>query len=105
MRVEHEPPPLGRLATPEQIAGRKMALLREERGWTQAETARRMKPYGYSWAQSTVARIESGQRPLRLNEVVHVAALFGVSPIELLVPNVTPARLKEDIKASEEGRE
>jgi len=64
-----------------------------------------MKAYGYNWVQSTVGRIESGERPLRLNEVVHVAALFGVAPIEFLVPNVTPARLEEDIKASEEGRE
>jgi transcriptional regulator with XRE-family HTH domain len=101
MRVKHEPQRL----TPEQIAGRKMALLRQERGWSQAQTARSMKPYGYNWAQSTVARIESGERPLRLNEVVHVAALFNVSPIELLVPTSTPGRLKEDIKASEEGRE
>jgi transcriptional regulator with XRE-family HTH domain len=104
MHVEHEPPQLGRIATPEEIAGRKMYSLRRDRGWSQAETARRMDPYGYSWVQSTVGRIEAGKRPLRLNEVVHVAALFGVSPIELLVPNTTPARLSDDIRKSEKGR-
>jgi transcriptional regulator with XRE-family HTH domain len=103
--VEHEPPPLGRIATPEEIAGRKLNSLRTEHGWSQAEVARRMEAYGYSWHQTTVGRIESGQRPLRLNEVVHVAAMFGVNPIQFLVPNVRPERLTEDIKASEEGRE
>jgi transcriptional regulator with XRE-family HTH domain len=104
MRVEHETPPVGHIATPEQLAGRLLASLRKERGWSQAEVARRMRPYGYSWVQSTVGRIESGERPLRLNELVHVAAMFGVSPLQLLVPNVTPARLEEDIRASEDGR-
>jgi transcriptional regulator with XRE-family HTH domain len=103
--VEHEPPPLGRAATPEEIAGRKLNSLRTEHGWSQAEVARRMDAYGYSWHQTTVGRIEGGQRPLRLNEVVHVAAMFGVNPIQFLVPNVRPAGLAEDIKASEEGRE
>jgi transcriptional regulator with XRE-family HTH domain len=102
--VEHETAPVGRTATPEEIAGRLLASLREERGWSQAEVARRMEAYGYNWHQTTVGRIESGRRPLRLNEVVHVAAMFGVSPFQLLVPNVTPARLSEDIRASEEGR-
>jgi hypothetical protein len=44
-RVEHESP-LGRTATPEEIAGRQLALLREERGWSQSEVARRMEAYG-----------------------------------------------------------
>lgn len=100
--MEHETP---RIATPEEIAGRTLGQLREEHGWSQAEVARRMKAYGYTWHQTTVGRIESGQRPLRLNEVVHVAAMFGVSPIQLLVPSTTPARLSEDIEASKEGRE
>ncbi len=79
--------------------------LREERGWSQAEVARRMGAYGYRWHQTTVGRIESGDRPLRFNEVIHVAALFGVSPIQFFVPNTTPERLKDDIRASEDGRD
>jgi transcriptional regulator with XRE-family HTH domain len=101
--VEHESL-LGRTATPEQIAGRQLALLREERGWSQSEVARRMEASGYNWHQTTVGRIESGKRPLRLNELVHLAAMFGVSPIRLIVPNVTPDRLSDDIKAVEDAR-
>jgi transcriptional regulator with XRE-family HTH domain len=79
-------------------------LLREERGWSQSEVARRMKVYGYNWHQTTVGRVENGKRPLRLNELMHLAAMFGVSPIRLIVPNVTPDRLSDDIKAVEDAR-
>jgi chromosome segregation ATPase len=43
-----------------------------------------MKAYGYDWHQTTVGRIEAAQRPLRLNEAVDLAALFGVSLETLL---------------------
>jgi uncharacterized protein (DUF3084 family) len=43
-----------------------------------------MDAYGYDWHQTTVGRIESAQRPLRLNEAVHLAALFEV-PAEMLL--------------------
>lgn len=101
--MEHESPS-GHTETPEQIAGRQLAWLREERGWSQAEVARRMEASGYHWHQTTVGRIESGKRPLRLNELVQLAAMFGVSPIRLIVPNVTPDRLSDDIKAVEDAR-
>jgi transcriptional regulator with XRE-family HTH domain len=101
--VEHESPS-GSTATPEEIAGRQLALLREERGWSQSEVARRMKVYGYNWHQTTVGRVENGKRPLRLNELMHLAAMFGVLPIQLIVPNVTPDRLSDDIKAVEDAR-
>jgi transcriptional regulator with XRE-family HTH domain len=101
--VEHQSPQ-DRIPTPEEIAGRRLALFRQERGWSQSEVARRMEAYGYNWHQTTVGRVESGKRPLRLNEAVHVAAMFGVSPIQLIVPNVTPDRLSDDIKATEDAR-
>jgi hypothetical protein len=66
--------------------------------------ARRMQASGYNWHQTTVGRLESGKHPLRVNELVHLAAMFGVSPIRLIVPNVTPDRLSDDIKAVEDAR-
>jgi transcriptional regulator with XRE-family HTH domain len=79
-------------------------LLRQQRGWSQSEVARRMEVYGYNWHQTTVGRVENGKRPLRLNELMLLAAMFGVSPIHLLVPNVAPDRLSDDIKAVEDAR-
>jgi len=63
-----------------------------------------MEVYGYNWHQTTVGRVENGKRPLRLNELVHLAAMFGASPIRLIVPNVAPDRLSDDIKAVEDAR-
>ena len=79
-------------------------MLRAERGWSQSEVARRMQASGYNWHQATVGRVESGKRPLRVNELVHLAAMFGVTPLRLIVPNVTPDRLSDDIKAVEDAR-
>lgn len=63
-----------------------------------------MEAYGYHWQPATVGRIERGKRPLRLNELVHLAAMFGVSPIRVIVPNVPPDRLSDDIEAIEDAR-
>ncbi len=46
-----------------------------------------MKAYGYDWHQVMIGRIEAAQRPLRLNEAVDLAALFGVS-LDLLLTSV-----------------
>jgi len=54
------------------------------RGWSQEEVADRMRPYGYDWHQTTVGRIETAQRPLRLNELIDLGRLFGVA-LERLV--------------------
>lgn len=48
-----------------------------------------MKAYGYDWHQTQVGRIEAGQRPLRLNEAVDLAALFGVS-LDTLATRAAP---------------
>jgi transcriptional regulator with XRE-family HTH domain len=101
--VEHESPP-GATATPEENAGRQLVVLRAERGWSQSEVARRMQASGYNWHQATVGRVESGKHPLRLNELMHLAAMFDVSPLRLIVPNVTPDRLSNDIKAVQDAR-
>ena len=70
--------------TAEALAGRLLRLLRESRGWSQKQVAERMRAYGYSWNQSTITRIESASRPLRLNELADLAILFGVPVAQLL---------------------
>jgi transcriptional regulator with XRE-family HTH domain len=84
MHVEHETE-VGPL-TLEARVGRELRRAREDRGWTQRETATRIAALpGYeSWHQTTVARIESAKRPLRLNELEMLASLFGV-PLETLI--------------------
>jgi transcriptional regulator with XRE-family HTH domain len=63
---------------PELLAGQELRRLRTARGWSQEEVARRMKAYGYDFHQTTIAKVEAAQRPLRVRELAHFAALFGV---------------------------
>jgi transcriptional regulator with XRE-family HTH domain len=70
--------------TLEELAGRELRRLRTAAGWSQEEVARRMDAYGYRAHQTTIAKIESADRPLRLNELADLCDLFGVTPAGLL---------------------
>jgi predicted nuclease with RNAse H fold len=45
-----------------------------------------MKAYGYDFHQTTVAKIEAAQRPIRVRELADLAALYGVEVHELIYP-------------------
>jgi transcriptional regulator with XRE-family HTH domain len=85
-RVQSELPPAPDDNDPELMAGQEIQRLRRARGWSQDEVARKMKPYGYDFNQALISRIELGQRPLRVRELVDFAALFGLQPAALLKP-------------------
>lgn len=75
------------LPAPEEIVGEEVRHLRKARGWSQEELARRMVGAGFgTWHQSTVGRTETADRPLRLNEAVALAELFGTSLTGLMEP-------------------
>lgn len=44
----------------------------------------RMSGLGHAWRQTTVTKTESADRPLRVNEAVHLANVFGVPVGDLL---------------------
>jgi transcriptional regulator with XRE-family HTH domain len=77
--------------------------LREERGWSQSELARRMAERGWDkYTQMTVSRTEKGERPIRLNEVQGLADLFEVDMSFLWLPQTvrrydTTSRKVEDL--------
>ncbi|WP_307219140.1 helix-turn-helix transcriptional regulator [Microbacterium sp. SORGH_AS_0888] len=57
---------------------RNMAVLRERRGMSQSELARRMTERGFdNYSQMTVSRTEKGQRPIRLGEARVLAEVLG----------------------------
>lgn len=49
-----------------------------ELGWTQKDLSDQMRRHGFRWGQSTVARVETGQRPLLLTEAACLADLLGI---------------------------
>lgn len=63
--------------------GRAVRHYRDEAGLSQTSLARRMQDHAHNWYQVTVARTEAGQRPLRLDEALSLAAILDVSMEDL----------------------
>lgn len=70
------------------IAGRaagRMRSLRGARGWTAQRLADEMTTAGIDWNRGVVTKLETGRREnITVDELVALAALFGVSPMELI---------------------
>ena len=62
----------------------RLKALRQARGMTQAELAALVADYGLNWHQTTVAKTERADRPLRLNEVQALADALRLPVLELL---------------------
>ena len=76
-----------------QEIGKRLAGLRSSAGLTQSELAREVSELGMPMAQQTIAKIESGTRPLKLTEaqILSVALHFDIGS---LVPTGDPAELE-----------
>ncbi len=60
----------------ERTFGEVVRRLRQERGWTQAKLAGLLGLYGIKMHQTTFAKLEAGDRPIRLNEAAVLAVIF-----------------------------
>jgi transcriptional regulator with XRE-family HTH domain len=94
--------PSAGLEDPEAAAGQAVREARKGNGWTQQRLADEMNTaYGYSWGQSTIGKIETSEpsqrRPLRVRELVHLAAVLGVPLGQLLVDPAAVARSPEEL--------
>jgi hypothetical protein len=70
---------------PELTEQRFAANLREARGtMSQYTLAREMQDRGWPWRQQTVARVEAGQRMVRLGEATAIAEILQV-PLDMLI--------------------
>jgi transcriptional regulator with XRE-family HTH domain len=76
---------MARRAATENYFGKRVKDEREARGWSQAQFAQMLSDAGLKMIHpSTVAKIELGTRPSRIDEAVVVADLFGISLDALL---------------------
>ncbi|HEY5224958.1 MAG TPA: helix-turn-helix transcriptional regulator [Microbacteriaceae bacterium] len=55
---------------------------------SQADVAAKMTELGFSMDQSTIAKLESGKRPLRLAEMFALSSVFGLPEIALLTASI-----------------
>lgn len=73
-----------------------MQILREQNGWSQGEFARRMQAEGWtSFHQTTVSRIEKGERPVRLGEARGIAKVLGTITSQMILPDTQFLELRE----------
>ncbi|MDH6678422.1 transcriptional regulator with XRE-family HTH domain [Rhodococcus sp. LBL1] len=63
--------------------GRKIAELRSQQQKTQHEFLAELAVQGVAWTQTTLSRIESGKRAVKLSEALAIADVLGVSAGDL----------------------
>lgn len=71
----------------QKIAARNLTRLRNKRGWSARELAEAVASYGGDISRSTLAKIEAGTRPMKLDELFTLAVSLGASPLSLLMPD------------------
>jgi transcriptional regulator with XRE-family HTH domain len=92
------------LGDKERQVGQQVQRLRIERGLSQHQLAEQMKPLGpqyEKWRQSTIYKIEHGDRPLRINEMFDLAGVLRVPPEVLLAFDVDADVLNSQIAETE----
>lgn len=73
-----------------------MKAMREERGWTQTDLARKMVAAGWeNYTQMTVSRTEKHERPLRLSEAQTLSEILGTPLIKMMAPSDIRAQIDE----------
>ena len=73
-----------------------MKRIREELGWSQGDFARKMKEAGWdSFHQTTVSRIEKGERPVRLGEARGIATVLGALVGQMILPDSGAKALRD----------
>lgn len=73
-----------------------MKRIREELGWSQGELARRMSDAGWTaFHQTTISRIEKGERPVRLGEARGIASALGALVGQMILPSETSKALRD----------
>ncbi|HSS23985.1 MAG TPA: helix-turn-helix domain-containing protein [Mycobacterium sp.] len=78
---------MGRKWTDRQF-GKRLKAEREHRGWSQAEMAKMLSDNEIRVHPTTIAKIEAGDRSVRINEAFEIADLFGLS-LDVLLGRAT----------------
>ena len=69
-----------------EVVGKNVRRLRQEQGFTQQELADLMALWGVTWSRPTVAQMESGRRPLSVDELLALGCSLHVGPHLMLYP-------------------
>ncbi len=77
-------------ATVSRVFGRQVKEARERLRLSQAEVAKRLEEqHGVAMHQVTIARLETGERRITVDDALAIAAALGVSPLHLFAGDYT----------------
>lgn len=78
-----------------------MKELRKRHGWSAERLAQEMRAVGVPWQRIVVAKLENGRRPfVTIDELLALAQVLDVAPIDLLLPVDQEARYAATPKTS-----
>ena len=77
------------------IFARRLRTIRKQGGVTQKQLADRMAARGHKMLQSTIAKIESGERPVSIGEAVQLAEVLGAALTDLVTDETTGRQARE----------
>jgi transcriptional regulator with XRE-family HTH domain len=86
------------------IFARRLRAVRNQAGVTQKQLAGRMAARGHKMLQSTVAKIESGERPVSIGEAVQLAEVLGVDLGELITERASDPVRDRVLQERDEAR-
>lgn len=70
--------------TPAEVFARRLREIRTAKGWSQARVAEEMTRLGHRMMQTTVGKVETGDRSVSLEEALVFALALGVAPSAML---------------------
>jgi transcriptional regulator with XRE-family HTH domain len=71
---------------PSEVLAQRVRHLRTNRGWKQQELADELKAHGLTLDPSAIARVENGQRQVKVDELFALAFVFDTTPLQLVLP-------------------
>jgi transcriptional regulator with XRE-family HTH domain len=81
---------MGKKKWTEDHFSKRLRAERDDRGWTQAQLAEMLSEHGIPMHWTTIAKIEKGDRSVRIDEAAGIADLFDTSLDALLGRKVSP---------------
>jgi transcriptional regulator with XRE-family HTH domain len=79
--------------------------IRQERGLSYAELARRLAAIGHPTVDTALLKTEKGERRASIDDLAALAVALGVTPNRLLLPPVDPGRLDGECELTPQVRE
>lgn len=84
----------------DEVIGANVQMLRHDRGWSQPKLLEMLQKEGLRMHQTTLSRLEHGERAIYGTEVMALSRVFGVPYDEILPPVDRPGSVRRNTRTS-----